>query len=93
MRTRQIPLTKVRTEMGRLARRGGLSAGEVVEVTRRGKAALVIQRVDDYARLHRRTARSPRRLWGSLTVTGDLEAASRLINAHLQRIPPTRRAR
>ena len=93
MRTRQIPLTKVRIDVGRLARRGGMSAGEVVEVTRRGKAAFVIQRADDYARLHRPTSRPPRRLWGSLTVTGDLEAASRLINARLQRTLRARRVR
>ena len=92
MRTRQIPLTKARTELSRLARRGGLSPGEAVEVTRRGTAALVVQRADDFARMRRRTNRSFRPLWGSLTIAGDLEAASRRINARLRRSLGTRRA-
>ena len=93
MRSRQIPLTKARTELSRLARRHGLSRGEVVEVTRRGRTALVVQRADDYARMRRQTNRSPRPLWGSLTLASDLEAASREINARLRRALGIRRAR
>ncbi len=93
MRTRQIPLTKARTELGRLARSNGLARGEVVEVMRRGTAALVVQRADDFARLYHRTTRSPRRLWGSLALIGDLEAASRQISARLRQAFRLRPAR
>lgn len=93
MRARQIPLTKARAELSRLARKDGLSQGEVVEVTRRGRVALVVQRADDYSRLRRRTRPSPRRLWGSLTIVSDLEAASQGINARLRRASGVRRVR
>ena len=85
MATRQIPLTRARIELGRLARKEGLAPGEVVEVTRRGAVALVLQRVEDYVRLRQQKTHRPPRLWGSLTIIGDLEAASRQVNARLQR--------
>ena len=89
---RQIPLTRARTVLGRLARKDGLARGEVVEVTRRGRAVLAVQRANDYTRPRRRDRRSPRRLRGSLSITGDLEAASRVINARLRRAAGGRRA-
>ena len=92
MRTRQIPLTKARTELSRLARSHGLSRGEVVEVTRRGAAVLVVQRADDFARLRKQMRRPPRPLWGSLTITGDLQAASRQLNLRLRHASRNRRA-
>lgn len=85
MHRRQIPLTKARTELGRLAGKNGLAPGDVVEITRRGAAALVVQRADDYARTRRKTRGTPRRLWGSITILGELEEASRGINARLRR--------
>ncbi len=85
MGTRQLPLTKARTELSRLARKNGLARGEVVEVTRRGRAALVVQRPEDYSRLRRQRTRGSRRLWGSLRIIGDLEAASQQMNARLRR--------
>ena len=91
MRLREIPLTKARTILGRLAKKGGLARGEVVTVTRRGRPALVVQRVDDFAPLQSTRAARSGRLWGSLTITGDLEAASRQVNARLQRTFRARR--
>lgn len=85
MGNRQLPLTKARTELSRLARKNGLAQGEVVEVTRRGRAALVVQRPEDYLRLLQQRPRRSRRLWGSLRIIGDLEAASQQINARLRR--------
>jgi len=93
MATRQIPLTRARIELGRLARKEGLAPGEVVEVTRRGAVTLVLQRAEDYVHLSRRETRRPPRLWGSLTIIGDLEAASRQVNARLQERFRNRRAR
>jgi PHD/YefM family antitoxin component YafN of YafNO toxin-antitoxin module len=93
MGTRRIPLTRARVELGRLARKDGLAPGEVVEVTRRGVPALVLQRAEDYARLRQQKTRRLPRLWGSLTIIGDLEAASERINARLQERFWHRRAR
>ncbi len=93
MGMRQIPLTKARTELSRLARKDGLARGEIVEVTRRGRVALVVQRPEDYVRLRRRTKAAARRLSGSLTIVSDLEAASDAINARLRRSSGTRRGR
>jgi hypothetical protein len=93
MPTRQIPLTRARIELGRLARKEGLAPGEVVEVTRRGAVALVLQRAEDYVRLRQQKTRRPPRLWGSLTIIGDLEAASGQVNARLQERFRNRRAR
>ena len=92
MSSRQIPLTKARTELSRLARKNGLARGEVVEVTRRGRVALVVQRPEDYVRLRRRTKGAPR-LWGSLVIVSDLEEASTAINARLRSASGVRRAR
>lgn len=85
MRVHQLPLTKARSELGRLARKNGLAPGDVVKITRRGAAALVVQRADDYVRARRKTKGGPGRLWGSITILGDLEEASRAINARLRR--------
>ncbi len=93
MRVEQLPLTKARRELGRLARKNGLAPGDVVEITRRGAAALVVQRADDFARTRRKTKRGPGRLWGSITLLGDLEEASRIINARLRRSWARRGAR
>lgn len=93
MGTQRIPLTRARVELGRLARKGGLAPGEVVEVTRRGAVALVLQRAEDYVPVRQQETRKRPRLWGSLTIVGDLEAASRQINARLRERFRERRAR
>jgi bifunctional DNA-binding transcriptional regulator/antitoxin component of YhaV-PrlF toxin-antitoxin module len=93
MKVRQLSLSKARSELGRLARKNGLAPGDMVEITRRGAPALVVQRAEDYARTCRKAKGGAARLWGSIALLGDLEEASRIINARLQRSWAKRAAR
>jgi hypothetical protein len=93
MKLRRLSRRKARRELGRQARKNGLAPGGIVEITRRGTPALVVQRAEDYARARRKAKGGPGRLWGSITLLGDLEEASRIINARLRRSWTKRGAR
>jgi hypothetical protein len=84
MKGRRLPLSKARSKPGRRARKNGLAPGDIVEIARRGAPAVVVQRPADYARTRGKPKSGPGRLRGSLTLLGDLEEASRIINARLR---------
>ena len=83
---RQVALTKARTTLSQMARKGVIRPGEIVEITRRGQVVLILQRPEDFGRRLARQSRDskPGKLWGTATVLGDLEQASRAVEARRQ---------
>lgn len=83
---RQVPLSAARAALSRIARRGGIRPGEVLEVTRRGRVVLVLQRPEDFARRLPHPSKVARlgRIWGTAAILGDLEEASRVAETRVR---------
>ena len=86
MTKRQVALTKARITLSQMAHKGAIRPGEVVEITRRGRVVLILERPEDFVRRLTRKSKAakPGILWGTAALLGDLDDASRHAESRLR---------